>query len=126
MLPVFDLLPFVLLENAIKYARDKDGVVVEFEEKDACLEISVKSIGPLVEADELPKLGKERFRSRNAEAVDSTGTGRGLLSAAEIATLHDIEMSFSSGPQVKILNGVPFSEFESKLIIPKARASGVV
>lgn len=118
MLPVFDLLPFILIENAIKYAPPNETVTVSFDEGSSRLVVQVASLGPKVYDDEVGKLGKQRFRSRVAETVDSTGSGRGLVLAMQLADIHGLKLSFRSGAVTREVNGAPYADFTCDLMFP--------
>jgi len=119
MLPIFDLLPFILLENAIKYSPPFGKIYIQFEESDSHLHVKVKSIGPLVDSTEIARLGKERFRAKYALKADTTGSGRGLELASQIANLHDVTIHFRSSNDSQSINGILYSEFEVRLTADK-------
>jgi len=112
-LPSFDLVPFVILENAIKYSPRDQAVAVNFASIDRGVRVSVSSLGPLVEKDELPKIFDRGNRGRNAERVAVSGEGLGLYLAKFLCDFHDIEICAKSGPEVGVsLNGIPYATFE--------------
>ncbi|HWH83022.1 MAG TPA: ATP-binding protein, partial [Burkholderiaceae bacterium] len=64
-LPAFELVPFVILDNAIKYSLVDRQVSVQFEERaNQSLTVTVQSVGPLVEGDEIPHLFDRGYRGK--------------------------------------------------------------
>lgn len=46
--PVFEFLPFVILENAVKYSPDNQDIIIEFEDVGTSLNVIINSIGPVL------------------------------------------------------------------------------
>ncbi len=110
--PVFDFLPFVLIENAIKYSPDDQEVQVIFEDDVNFLEVRISSMGPLVEAKEKNRLFERKFRATNAEAFDKTGGGYGLFFSKLICEAHGLDISVNCGELKFNQNGIGFADFE--------------
>jgi signal transduction histidine kinase len=90
----FRLIPLALISNAIKYCLE--GVVrVDLVERPEGVEVSVESVGPAMEQDEIPRLFDKRVRGRWAEKVAS-GSGVGLYLAKVIADAHGVTIRVSS------------------------------
>lgn len=88
---IFDLLPFVLLDNAIKYSpKDKD-IRVTFLEKDNSLSVTIMSYGPPLLAGEEQFVFEETFRGENVKNT-TEGSGIGLSLAKKICDIHDISI----------------------------------
>ena len=108
--PNFETLLFIVLENAIKYSPKKNNVNVFFTENGTQLDVSVISVGPYCEKDELIHLTEKGYRAQNAILYDSTGRGRGLPFAKKIADMHDIDLEFESN-YVKTMQGIKMGDF---------------
>ena len=109
-LPVFELLPFVLLDNSIKYTPPNQAVTVAFEISSGRQVVTVKSIGPSVTAEELPKLFEKGFRAATTAAMP--GQGLGLFLAKQVCEFHDIRISAEAEQhRLFALNGVGYSQF---------------
>lgn len=117
---VFDALPFLLLENAVKYAPTGSEVVVCFEERQGELEVGVRSMGPLVLPSERDWLFDKHFRGANAKRASPKGNGFGLYFAAFVADLHGFDLWANCGSETLQLNGVPYASFEVVLIARSA------
>lgn len=65
--PIFDILPFVVLENAIKYSPSNQDITVSFSSEPERVIVTVESIGPMLCPGEQAKLGEHGFRGSYAE-----------------------------------------------------------
>lgn len=108
-----ELLPYILLENAIKYAPRNTDVNIYIEEHAKKSKISVSSIGPFVDRNELKKIFIRGFRGANAQEHTKEGQGIGLYTAKKICDLHNLKYSIDSSDNIiqKIKN-IKYSEFK--------------
>lgn len=111
MYPIFDFVPHVLLENAIKYSPSGQDVDVIFEEYANSFDVKVESLGPSLDKDEISRIFDKKFRGRNAGLVDTSGGGYGLYFAKLICELHGMDLSASMEREAIYLNNVPYSKF---------------
>lgn len=116
--PVFDLLPYVLLENAIKYTPEGETVFVDFDEVTDGLTVRVSSLGPLLENDERDQVFIRGFRGKHAIKSGIRGTGIGLYLAARISEIHDLKVTAHVSGDVIDYNGVPYSNFFIGVFFP--------
>lgn len=120
MYQIFDLIPFVILENAIKYSPKDQNVSVQFEEiNQNSLTVSVSSIGPYNTNEEIERIFKKKSRGAQAELLDGTGGGYGLYFAKMICDMHNIIISAKSGMPMFELNGIQFGDFTLVLKIER-------
>jgi K+-sensing histidine kinase KdpD len=115
MYPIFEFVPHVLLENAVKYSPPDQEVSVCFEESNTSFSVTVQSLGPCVKTHELKDLFKKNFRGANAKTVDTGGGGYGLYFAKLICELHSLEIEAKSNTEMTKFNGIPYSMFTVKL-----------
>lgn len=109
-LPVFELLPFVLIENGIKYSPSNQSVDVCFEQSGSRQVVTVTSVGPSVTAEELPRLFEKGVRG--AGALTKPGEGLGLFLAKRVCEYHDIRIRAERGAlSLYSVNGIDYSEF---------------
>lgn len=118
--PTFETLLFIILENAIKYSPNNKPVNIYFKETRNQLDVSIVSLGPYCESDELRRLTEKGFRGVNAKLFDNTGQGIGLPFAKKIADMHDIELEFESSFTATI-NKIKFGEFRVTLHFDKSK-----
>lgn len=110
----FDALPFILLENAVKYAPQNSEINVIFREEYNNLYVSVVSEGPTCGEDEIPHLFTKGYRASAAKRTKTAGSGVGLNLAKEICDAHGIKISIKSQNSYKI-GRIPYGEFEVDL-----------
>ncbi len=116
--PVFDILPFLLLENAVKYAPANSQVDISIDEYQKSIDVKIESMGPFVGQDELTKLNTKGFRAAEAKKTGEKGSGFGLYFANFVAVLHDARLTFSSGANSHTLNGARYAPFSVTLSFP--------
>lgn len=109
-LPVFELLPFVLLENGVKYSPRGQTVTVDFETVGGHQIVAVTSVGPAVADAELPHLFEKGYRG--AQAAGMPGDGLGLFLAKQVCRFHDVQIRAEIGRRnLYQMNGISYSEF---------------
>lgn len=109
-LPVFELLPFVLLENGVKYSPRGQSVTVSFETIRGCQFVTVTSVGPAVADAELPHLFEKGYRG--AQTASLPGEGLGLFLAKQVCRFHDAQIRAEIGRQnLYQMGGTSYSEF---------------
>lgn len=92
----FDTLPFILLENAVKYSPDNAKVQVSFREEHNNLYISIRSIGPFCPPEDLPHIFDWGYRGSLAMNSGAAGSGLGLYIAKKICGEHSITIRAES------------------------------
>jgi hypothetical protein len=118
MYQIFDLIPFVIMENAIKYSPKGQVVQIEFDEiSTKSLQVAVTSTGPTSSKLEIAEIFEKKSRGYNASLMDGTGGGYGLYFAKKICDMHGVEIEAQSKPCDFQLNGIDYSEFTIKLNI---------
>lgn len=95
-----------LLDNAIKFAPENGGVLVELTLERADARITVTDSGPGVDPIHFPRLSEPFFRAPGSEAVAGTGLGLSLVHA--IAAAHDGQLEFGGEPgSFKVILTIP-------------------
>lgn len=79
----FELIPFLLLENAIKYSPSNNVITLKFEDFDDKIQVRIESMGPLIDSDEKSRIFTKNYRGRHAEVVEKSGQGIGLYTVKE-------------------------------------------
>jgi len=108
---IFDILPYILLDNAVKYSPNNNDIIVNYNDQQKI--ISIKNYGPLIEDDEIVNLGKRGFRGKNAK--EYSGSGLGLNIARQICELHKIKMKFRTEGAKKIILKKEYKQFVVEL-----------
>lgn len=116
---IVDILPYLLLDNAVKYTPERGEVDVSIVEYKENIEVTIESFGPYVGSDELSKITEKHFRGRNAKLLDTAvGKGLGLYYCKFICDIHGYGLSFESEKWNLEVGGLPHSTFTVKLSIP--------
>ena len=107
----FEMLPYLLLENAHKFSLAGGNVTVDFLEQSNQLEITISNIGPYTSKSQ-SKLCTDKERGEYSVDAKVEGTGIGLFTCQEIARLNHLEFTVSSdGTNISKVNNIPYSRF---------------
>ena len=113
--PSFEMIPFLLLENAVKYSLNDSEVDVFFESQPSTLKIRIESFSPYCSNEDLLKITERGFRGKNAKKT-TDGSGIGLYFVKILCDLHNISISFSSDSNnIRTVEGVSYSIFSVSL-----------
>ncbi len=121
------LLPFILIDNAVKYSP-KDGIIdVSFLEREDSIVINVENAGPFVSEEELPLLTQAYMRGNNAQVARRKdepnaleGSGLGLYFLDKVCSESNIEYSIKCAQGEGYQHeGIKYSHFSVTLKIPK-------
>ena len=113
--PLFEMIPFLLLENAIKYSPEEKKIVVSFLFTGHSLSIKIESYGPCCSNEEIDHLIDKGFRGENARKK-ADGTGIGLYFVNVLCKIHNIKINFESKSDNKfVVQGITYSPFVVEL-----------
>jgi signal transduction histidine kinase len=110
---IFDILPYILLDNAVKYCPNNNNITVYFDDQQKI--ISIKNYGPIIEDDEIVHLGKRGYRGKNAK--EYSGSGLGLNFARQICELHKIKIKFRTDGNKIIIMKKEYKQFIVELFL---------
>ena len=85
-----------LIENSIKYNKEKGSVFIEVEKELGNVIVSVKDTGIGISEEEKDKIFNKFFRSVGAKKKESVGSGLGLFAVKTIAEKHNGKIWFES------------------------------
>ncbi|NLI37338.1 MAG: sensor histidine kinase [Bacteroidales bacterium] len=113
-LPIMEIIPTLLLDNALKYAISGTEINIYIEKTNYGKKLSVENIGPKLDIDEQNSIFS-LYRGRNAKATKIQGQGIGLKIVHQIFMAQkwlntDIGI-FSSESNVIFNNNIPYSKF---------------
>lgn len=91
----FQLVPVILLDNAVKYGTPRTNILVRFEEKPTHLEVRVTSFGEVVPETEREAIFKRYVRGSNTARMPK-GSGLGLYLAKRIVEAHEYSISYEA------------------------------
>lgn len=113
VLQAFELIPFVIFENAIKYSPQNGEVLVTFEnDSNRTLTVKINSTGPQVGTGELMTLIQRGARGENALRSKTPGDGLGLYLVNFLCELHEVKLKINSDTTSNYsLGNIPYSVF---------------
>ncbi len=122
--PIFDLIPYLLLDNAVKYSPDNHPIKIVCNDAALTIFCSVTSIGPRIMQSELPDIFSPGIRGENALKSKKEGSGLGLSVLRNIVdNVFSGSISVEQSSDKFTLNGVPYCEVTFEVKIPvKANA----
>lgn len=80
----FEIVPYVIIDNAIKYSPDHSHVKAKVIEIDDCVDLSFYSLGPDIVPADRDKIFQKGYRSHAAKQRDPSGSGAGLFLAKNL------------------------------------------
>jgi len=119
--PIFELIPVVIIENAIKYSPIKSELIVRFEETETEVIVRFESLGPKIKEQEKERIFDRNFRGQAAQGRLKGGSGIGLFGAKTLTEAHyDGKVYVNQVGNVNILQGVDFYTTRFTLVFPMA------
>lgn len=95
-LEIFDVLPYAVIENAIKYSPENENVDISFRETKSHCIVEIESLGPPIEQNEIALIFDNGYRSINTSAHGVSGNGIGLYLVKIICIKHNIDYRVES------------------------------
>lgn len=114
----FDLIPLLIIENAIKYSYSyNNSVNINFnDDLNGNLIVEVSSYSPYCSAEDISHLFEKGYRGKNAKKVPADGSGIGLYLVKLLCDVHNITITITSNSEkITQINGVPYSMFVVRL-----------
>lgn len=107
-----EILPFIFLDNAIKYSPNGECIDICIDEIRGVQHVKIISLGPVAREDEISKLCRQGYRSENALNLTKDGMGIGLYTAKCICELNGIRLKLDSEQNViRRIKNVDYSKF---------------
>lgn len=114
----FELVPYLIIDNLIKYTIPGNDAVISFNKFEKNLSIEVRSCGPYVKNDEIDKITKKGFRAEAAIKYNKKGSGIGLSLLKKICDIHSISVEIESTKvEGKVRDSVDIGIFKLVLMI---------
>ncbi len=89
---------FNLLDNALKYGKEKPEIQIELSEKDKHVEFRIKDNGIGIAPEYRDKIFEKFFRVPHGDTHDAKGYGLGLSYAAQVIKKHNGSINVQSQP----------------------------
>lgn len=117
---ILDIVPYTLIENAIKYSPENSEITVRVQDTDAETEVAVTSIGPIFAVGEEARIFERGFRGRNAKNLRQNGTGLGLSVASEVIATFSGSLRVEQSNEDRLIGGVPYASTTFHFSLPTA------
>ena len=117
---ILDIVPYTLIENAIKYSPESSEITVRVRDTDVETEVSVTSMGPIFAVGEDAKIFERGYRGRNAKNIRQNGTGLGLSVASEVIATFNGKLTVEQSNENHVIDGVPFASTTFHFSLPTA------
>lgn len=115
---VFEIVPYALIDNAIKYSPRNNDITVKFDEGNGRLRVLVTSVGPLIESDERLEIFKRGGRGRYARKTGSPGSGVGLFLASRLVGEFRGELTVQTSQNVYLIDEIKMTDVTFVIDLP--------
>lgn len=117
--PIFDLVPYLLLDNAVKYSPDKFPVRIVCNDAAQSVFCSVTSRGPRITEEELPDIFSPGVRGANALRSKKEGSGLGLSVLRKIVkNVFRGSIVVRQSEDMITINSVPYCDVTFEIQLP--------
>lgn len=117
--PIFEIVPFVLIENAFKYAPTGSQITVRFEDKGGEAIVRVESLGPRINERERQTIFERNVRGEHAKEHGREGSGIGLFAAKTIIEQHFAGRIYVNQlPEANLIDSVEYYLTRFTIILP--------
>ena len=104
----FEMIPLIVIDNAVKYSPDNKEVEVNFKEDDKFIFVDVKSLGPKIELQEMQSIFERDVRGTHAINSGKSGNGIGLYFARHLLDSINGVISVAQNPSPVSFQAKPF------------------
>ena len=116
---IFEIVPFLAIENAVKYSPIARNLTVHFSETDSAVLSEVRSVGPILVSNEEHRIFDPGFRGSNAQKVTKEGDGQGLALLKDLVErLYHGTISFHQGDVQFAHEDIPYARTILRIAFP--------
>ena len=113
--PMFEMIPLLLVDNAVKYSYIGNSVEISFIEDGADLYVDISSYSPYCSKSDIENIFIKGFRGKNAIRV-ADGSGIGLFFVKLLCDLHKIEITITSdSTRITEISSIAYAPFNVRL-----------
>lgn len=116
--PSFEIIPLLLLENAVKYSTPDDEINIKFHSSSQHLKVEIISKGPYCSDNDINNIFIKGFRGENAQKI-SDGSGLGMYFVKAIGDLHRVAISVLSINKHQDIAGIEYGDFKVTMVFPE-------
>jgi K+-sensing histidine kinase KdpD len=115
---IAELIPFVLLDNAVKYSPKDSHIDITLIEKQSSIFVCIENQGPSIAPEKLSSITAAGKRGNNTDSFE--GSGMGLYFVDKVCKESNIDLLIESDDEINYTyNGIDHSTFRASLHIPK-------
>lgn len=118
----FELIPYAIIDNAMKYAPNNSTIVVLVEETTEEITVIVSSFGPFIEPSERTSIFEVGYRGIHAIKSKQTGTGIGLATAKKLLSHFNGKISVDQDAAVHDIGAASYFMTKFTIQVPKVKA----
>lgn len=115
----FELIPYAVIDNAMKYAPNNSTIVVLVEDVADDISVSVSSLGPFIEPSERSRIFEIGYRGVHAIKSKQAGTGIGLATARKLLNQFSGKISVEQDAAVQEDSGNSYFMTKFTIRVPK-------
>ena len=119
---LFKLVPYLIIDNAVKYSPLGESIDVEFFQDNDFLYASFSSFGPLIEEDEKEKIFTRGSRGKFAIESTKPGSGYGMFLAKQLLMSSKGNIAVSSDLQPNKFDVIPIAKNTFTIHLPIYKA----
>lgn len=117
----FEMIPLLLIENAVKYSQANKYVTVDFENNSDNVLVEISSLTPYCDENDIAHIFEKGYRGKNAIKIEN-GNGLGLYFVKTLCDNFGIEISAKSNKnEIRKYSNVEYAPFTITLKIPTAK-----
>jgi len=105
---VFDIVPYIAVQNAIKYSPANENVNIRIEEGFSDVFVTVDNYGPTIGHDEFDTIFESGKRGSNAIVANISGSGYGLYFLKLLIFIHNGELELRQNGRPKKFGNVEY------------------
>ena len=115
----FDIIPLVLLDNAIKYSLSKQPVDITINDGPGIGEVTVEisSVSPTIADEDRARIFDKGYRGNLAERLTARGAGLGLYLGQTVAKAHGTTIQHSGEKSGFSQNGIGYTNNTFRVIL---------
>ncbi|TGS45644.1 MULTISPECIES: HAMP domain-containing sensor histidine kinase [unclassified Mesorhizobium] len=120
---LFEIIPYILIDNAVKYSPQNAEVKVLIEDKSGETRFSVNSIGPVIEEAEREHIFDKSFRGKNAINSGRPGSGIGLFLARALVARFGGTITLQQSDRRQVVGETTMTNVTFTIAIPNTTVS---
>ena len=118
---MFDVVPYIILHNAIKYAPPGTQISIDVRESAEKIYALVESLGPSLLKEEEEHIFMAGFRGQYAAECESQGSGMGLFVVKRLVYFcEDASITLSQTGSEQLIQGIPYRHTSVSLQLRRA------